>query len=155
MAFKKERGMQNRFQALRIIVFALAAGQLAFLAVVLAIQRAVPPPGSLDPTILPIVAVIVLLSTVAASVRVGQMMTGRASRQPDETARWTAFQSAVILRLALVEGASFLNLVFYLLTGEWLFLLLFVGSFGAFLVQRPSEDEWERIRSRTTGQDLD
>ncbi|MCU0452095.1 MAG: hypothetical protein MUE68_00380 [Bacteroidetes bacterium] len=139
--------MKNRFQALRIIVTALTAGQLAFLAVVFALQRSVAPPESFDPTILPIVATIVLLSSATASIMLGRMLRDKAATFPDEASRWSAYQTSVIIRLALPEGASFLVIVFYLLTGEWLFLLFFIASFGAFLFQKPSEDEWERVRS--------
>lgn len=139
--------MQNRFQSLRIIVLALAAGQLTFLAVAVAVQRSILPPGSIDPTILPIVAVIVLLSAMTASVMLGRILRERSATYPDESSRWGAYRTSVIVRMALPEGASFLIIVFYLFTGEWLFLLLFVGSFGAFLLQRPSEDEWESVGS--------
>lgn len=141
--------MQNRFQSLRIIVLGLGFGQLAFLAVVFAIQRSIAPPEALDPAILPVVAAIVLMVSIAASVQLGRLLVSRASQQSDEASRWTAFQSAVIVRLAFTEAASFMQIVGYLLTGEWLFLVLFVASFGAFLFQRPSEDEWARVRSGT------
>jgi hypothetical protein len=139
--------MPHRYQSLRIIVYGLATGQLAFFAVAYAVQRSVAPPESLDPTVLPVVAVIVLLACVVASVQLGRLLVSRVAQQPDEASRWTAFQSAVIVRLALTEAASFMQIVCYVLTGEWLFILLFVASLGAFLFQRPSEDEWDRIRS--------
>lgn len=138
--------MQSRFQSLRIIVIGLATGQLAFLAVVFAIQRSIAPPDSLDPTVLPIVAAIVLLLSIAASIQVGRFLVARSAQQPDEASRWKAFQSAVIVRLAFIEAASFMQIVGYLLTGEWAFLVFFTASFAAFLFQRPSEDEWERSR---------
>ena len=137
----------DRQQALRIIVAALSAGQLAFLAVVLVIQRSVAPPEGFDLTTLPFVAVIVLIGAVTASFQVGRSLVATAARRSDELAKWTAYQTAVIVRLAILEGASFLTIVFYLLSGEWLFLVLFVASFGAFLFQRPKDEEWEGVRS--------
>lgn len=139
--------MQNRYQSLRIIVFGLASGQMAFLAVVFAIQRSIAPPDSLDPTVLPVVAVLVLMVSIAASIHLGRLLVSRAAQHQNEASRWTAYQSAVIVRLAFTEAASFMQIVGYLLTGEWLFLLLFVASFGAFLFQRPSEDEWDKVRA--------
>ena len=139
--------MNDRFQALRIIVIALAGGQLAFLAVAVAVQRSVVPPESLDQTTLPVVAAVVLLSAIAASFQLSRILIGKASSQTDEASKWKSYQTATIVRMALPEGASFLNVAFYLVTGEWIFLTLFVGSFGAFLFQRPSEDEWHRVRS--------
>jgi hypothetical protein len=139
--------MQNRYQSLRIIVLGLASGQLVFFTVAFAVQRSIEPLDSLTPTVLPIVSVIVLLASVAASLQLGRLLMSNVAQLPDEASRWTAFQSAVIVRLACIEAASFVQIVCYVLTGEWLFILLFVASFGAFLFQRPSEDEWDRIRS--------
>lgn len=136
-----------RQQSLKVIVATLAVGQLAFLTVVLVIQKSVVPPEAFDATTLPAVALIVLFSTILASLQIGRMLVAKAAQKADEEAKWSAFQTAVIVRLALPEASSFLAIVFYLLTGEWIFLTFFAVSFGAFLFQRPKEGEWDEVRS--------
>jgi len=52
------------------------------------------------------------------------------------------FRASSILRWALLEGVNLINLVFFFLSKNYFFLLMFAFGFLFFLFARPSEDSF-------------
>ena len=53
------------------------------------------------------------------------------------------YKSSIILRSALLEGANLICIIFFFLENNYFFLLLFLIGMGAFLLVRPSEDNFK------------
>ena len=55
------------------------------------------------------------------------------------------YRGSIILRSAMLEGANLICIIFYFLEQNYFFLLLFFVGFCAFLLVRPSEDNFKEI----------
>ncbi|MDB4539084.1 hypothetical protein OAU10_03290 [Saprospiraceae bacterium] len=53
------------------------------------------------------------------------------------------YRAAIIMRSAFLEGVNLVCIIFYLLESNYFFLLLFFLGFGAFLLVRPSADNFK------------
>jgi hypothetical protein len=92
-----------------------------------------------DPFLL--VVPIMAIGSFTASVIVFKQLLNAATAKEPLSAKITAYQSALIVRFALLEGASLFGIVTFLLTGN----LLFIGISGLlvlyFLIIRPTKDK--------------
>ncbi len=58
--------------------------------------------------------------------------------------RWNHYRTTCLIRWAMVEGAVFLSLVFYLLDEEWSYLLYGLAGLAILGLWRPEAGELER-----------
>jgi hypothetical protein len=86
----------------------------------------------------------ILVSLTATSA--GYFISSRAAKSGSRAPSNNGIRSillVMIVRLALLEGANLLNVIFYLLTGDYRFLLLFILVLGLSLlaIQTPRVQE--------------
>lgn len=62
-------------------------------------------------------------------------------KQKELTAKTAGYRSVLILRWALIEGPSFLGIVFYTLSGSIVLLVLIVLLVGFFITLKPGIDK--------------
>lgn len=128
-----------------IIHLALLGGQLVFVAVAVLIERSIVPPSDLPADVLLVVNGIAVFSAILASRFVGRMLLRSAWSLHTGSERLAGGLRAFIVRWAILEAAGLLSIVSYLLTGEISFLGIFAIVFVAFLLGKPSEEEWELV----------
>lgn len=129
------------FKEMNIIYFALVAGQIMFFLVAFFIIKDNTNVAFGDEQakmfsyFLPIV--------VIAIIPLGYVMYSKLCRGGKQRGsleeKLTVYRSAVIIKLALIEAAGFLCLVFYILTASNQFLILFAIVIVAFLINKPSK----------------
>mgnify|MGYP001260938337 FL=1 len=149
-------------QTMQMIVGALAGGVLSFLGVVLVLgqQQPGPPPDQPMLTYMSIVATfvaIVMAMIIPGVVIRNQRQAILAGKpKPPEAARElgplvAGYQTAIIIRRALVEGAAFFCLVAYMLERQSLSLVgagvLLVFLLGGFPTRSKLEDAIENERT--------
>ena len=114
------------FNALIIMYIALVVGQLLFMAAAVFLVLS----GSME-AVLPEERNLFLI--IVAFVAVGSVYAGNflynkqlnsIKQLKDFREQFTKLKALIIMRLALLEGPTILAIVFYLLTGSWIFLLL-------------------------------
>lgn len=139
------------FQPLRIVAFALMAGLALFAAVVTYLITSGSQVGS-EAIISPqadilLVAGFGLLCLTMSRFLSGRILenTSREQRQDYPTAIGT-YRTALILRLALLEGPGLLACVFALVTGNTTLLLVTLFMLAMMWVARPSETEFAEWR---------
>ena len=52
------------------------------------------------------------------------------------------FRSAMVLRLILLDGAAFIQIIAYIMTGERVYLFLCVGVLTVFLLTKPTLEKF-------------
>ncbi len=133
----------DTFKQLKIIYFALAAGQVSYFIIVLVlIQRELVMLDKDYSTIWGfIVPVLVVIMVVISRFLYNRMINIKAGNSTREE-KLNTFRSANIVKFALLEGANFLSITFYLLTGDFLYAGIFVIVMGIFLVNFPGKERF-------------
>jgi hypothetical protein len=155
----KPQQLEQAKRILLIIFLALLAGQGIFLGVVSFLHsrgfQTYAAPGD-------VLLIVAALLTVAGPARLrpeefGASRSGGSaagfflyvnrvqaiSQYTDSNSRWRVYLSAVILRLAMLEAASTANIGFYLLTGDYTFLVFVTLLLVLFVVARPTSESFE------------
>lgn len=115
------------------------------MAVAVLIERSVPPPDGISGEMLLIINGIFIFGAILASRFIGMRLLASAKRLGDVQERMLAGLRAFIVRLAILEAAGLLSVVSYILTGENSFFGVFAIVCVAFMLGKPSEDEWEAV----------
>lgn len=137
----REVSPKTFLKTIGIIHLALVVGQVLFGVVVFTQSHAISLnlKDTHDPFLL--VVPIMAIGSFTASIIVFKQLLNAAANKATLTAKITAYQSALIVRFALLEGASLFGIVTFLLRGN----LLFIGISGLivlyFLILRPTKDK--------------
>lgn len=125
-----------------LIVFAgLLLGQCIFLGVILFIHSQGFQLVEEGVEIFQYVAVALTLTAIGVSTFIYRNMMNQAQAQSPRPHPMVTYQTATIIRLAILEGGNMVNLAFYLLTAKEIFLGLFAVIIAAFSLARPASDK--------------
>jgi anaerobic C4-dicarboxylate transporter len=133
--------MQNSFlKTMRIIFFALLAGQIIFMAVAFFTVNNNPPQSQSDDLFNIIVPVAIGLGLFMSSLLFKQMLA-KIKKDDSFEQKLEAYRSALIIRYALLEVPSIFSTVVYLFSGNIIFLAFSGVMILAFLINMPSRDK--------------
>jgi nitric oxide reductase large subunit len=133
--------MQNSFlKTMRIIFFALLAGQIIFMAVAFFTVNNNPPQSQSDDLFNIIVPVAIGLGLFMSSLLFKQMLA-KIKKDDFFEQKLEAYRSALIIRYALLEVPSIFSTVVYLFSGNIIFLAFSGVMILAFLMNMPSRDK--------------
>ena len=133
--------MQNSFlKTMRIIFFALLAGQIIFIAVAFFMVTNNPPQSQSDDLFNIIVPVAIGSGLFMSSLLFKQMLA-KIKKDDSFEKKLEAYRSALIMRYALLEGPSIFSTVVYLLSGNIIFLAFSGVMILAFLMNMPSQNK--------------
>ena len=136
----------DRTRKIPLLIFAgMLAGQILFLAAVLLVHSqgfATNPDLS---EIFLILAGLYSLGAIAAGFLFYSSRIKATSTLASEELRFRSMLSAMIVRLALLEGANMLNIAAFLITGDRQFLIFVVLIGGLFLMARPTSEVFEDV----------
>lgn len=133
--------MQNSFlKTMRIIFFALLAGQIIFMAVAFFTVNNNPPQSQSDDLFNIIVPVAIGLGLFMSGMLFKQLL-GKIKNDASFEKKLEAYRSAMIIRYALLEGPSIFSTVAYLLSGNIIFLAFSGVMILAFLMNMPSRNK--------------
>lgn len=113
----------NTFKQIRIIFFALIAGQIFYMTLALFIAGNDLISASLDYNSLFgfIIPVIIIILVISSKLLYRRLL----SQQPRETSldeKIKSYRTLNIIKFALLEGANFISITFYMLTGDFLYI---------------------------------
>lgn len=133
--------MQNSFlKTMRIIFFALLAGQIIFIVVAFFMVKNNPPQSQSDDLFNIIVPVAVGSGLFMSSLLFKQMLA-KIKNDDSFEKKLEAYRSALIIRYALLEGPSIFSTGVYLLSGNIIFLAFSGVMILAFLMNMPSRNK--------------
>jgi len=133
----------DSFRQLKIIFFALAAGQIIyFLITLILIQEEMlilnKDYGTIWGFIIPVVVVIL----VVASRLFYNHVINVNIKLSSESEKLEVYRAGNILKFALLEGANLVSITFYMLTGDFLYAGMFVIVLGIFFVNFPGKEKF-------------
>jgi hypothetical protein len=128
------------FKTIRLIHFALLAGQCLFVAVVLFLRNHVSPDSVAEINMFLIVALALSVSGYFVGNLLFKQMVAVAAGKETFAQKLMVYQSALIIRYALIEGASLFSIVCLFLTGSFTFLLITGVLIIYFIFIRPKID---------------
>jgi hypothetical protein len=133
----------NDVKAVRVLFFALLAGQLAFALIVTALVEAgFLASGNNEVTTILLVAVIVLAITAVPASYVFFKKRIAAINPEDELGKkLELYRAALILRMALCEMPALLSIIAYFVTHSHAFLWIIIVLIGNFLFIYPSGEK--------------
>ncbi len=126
-----------------LIYLGLLGGQVLFAITALAIT----PSGKFsinapnDPYL--IVVPIMAIGSLTASVMLYRQLLAAAINKPTVQQKVVGYQTAMIIRLALLEGASLFGIVVYIVTTNLLYLTISGVLIAFFITIRPTRDKIE------------
>jgi len=133
--------MQNSFlKTMRIIFFALLAGQIIFIAVAFFTITNNSPQSQSDDLFNIIVPVAIGFGLFMSSLLFKQMLA-KIKKDDSFEQKLEAYRSALIIRYALLEVPSIFSTVVYLFSGNIIFLAFSGVMILAFLMNMPSRDK--------------
>lgn len=132
-------------RTLFLMYIALLIGQLFFLGFVLFFFR--DNPISVDATTKEILFYLALFVTVGGLTGSRIIFKNKVEKLKKESAlsrKLMGFQTATVIRFALIEAPAMLNIIAYLLTGDDNYLYIIAILIGYFMVLKPSKAQVER-----------
>jgi len=132
----------DTFKQLKIIFFALTAGQISYFIVTLFLIQN-------DTVILNkdfstvggfIVPLVVVIMVVASKLLYNKAINSKIEAGDEE--KLITYRTSNIVKFALLEGANLFSITFYLLTGDFLYVGMFVIVMGIFLVNYPGKEKF-------------
>lgn len=133
--------MQNSFlKTMRIIFFALLAGQLIFIAIAFFIVTNNPPQSQADDMFNIIVPILVGSGLFISNFMFRQLL-GKIKYDSSFEIKLEAYRSALIIRYALLEGPSIFSTVAFLLSGNIIFLAFSGVMILAFMMNMPNRNK--------------
>ncbi len=132
----------DTFKQLKIIFVALALGQILYFVVTLFLIQ--------NDTVIPnkdfstaggfIVPLVVVLMVVASKLLYNRDINSKIEAGDEE--KIITYRISNIVKFALLEGANLFSITFYLLTGDFLYVGMFVIVMGIFLVNYPGKEKF-------------
>ncbi len=132
----------DTFKQLKIIFFALAAGQVFYFVVsfiliengTVMLNKDFSTMGGF------IVPLVVVLMVVASKLLYNRAINSKVKAGDEE--KLITYRTSNILKFALLEGANMFSITFYLLTGDFLYAGMFVIILGIFFVNYPGREKF-------------
>jgi hypothetical protein len=145
VAYSKKH-MKAFFQQLRILYFALLAGQLGFLFVIFMLKGQPSRMGLLTlDNPLPLLSVGLMFVAVLVAYGLNEKRKALGAQSGGNLAEKAEhYRSVIIFRCALTEAANMVALVLAFLNGDGIFFLVFAAGVVAFLYFRPDVREFLR-----------
>ena len=134
--------IEQFFKTLNMIFFALFSGQIIFFGVVyyMSLQNgALIPNAATDMVMLIQLLPIIGLLPIPAAYVLYSVQTKTAKMLPNNDQKLKAYQSSVIIKLALFEATCFIGLVGFLLTAADNFWAVFIAGLVFMLLNRPTK----------------
>ncbi len=132
----------DSFKQLKIIFFALAAGQLTYFIVSLILVQDESVILNKDfSTVGGFVVPLVVVSMVVASKLLYTRAINSKLKAGDEE-KLITYKTWNIVKFALLEGANLFSITFYLLTGDFLYAGMFIIVMGIFVVNYPGKEKF-------------
>ena len=126
---------------LRMLYLALVAGVIIFLAVVINLLGSENITTTGDLEILFLVDVIVTAVMLPGAYLISNRLYEQINRKESLANRLAQFQSAFIIRLAMIEAPALLSVIVLLLTGNISALALFALSLALFALNYPTPEK--------------
>jgi len=143
-----------RFKTTRIIHLALLAGQVLFAAVVFFLTRSTAISTDTNNPLF-VVAPLLAMAAVVASIFLYKQQLALATQQQTLNSKLAQYQTALIIRWALLESASLFNIVCYFVTGNFALLLIAFLIIAYFISIRPTINSAENDLNLTYEEKLD
>ena len=138
---------QGYIKSLKIIHLALVIGQIMFLVISVIINRMIGPMYSGDKsmnTLLFYVVPLLTIGCVVVSMMFYKSKISQVHESDDLDIKLSVYRSANIIRFALLETPSFLAILAYLFSGNWIFLMYMVIIVVFFFVFRPTIENFSK-----------
>ncbi|MBN1251644.1 MAG: hypothetical protein JXR51_14080 [Bacteroidales bacterium] len=135
--------VKEYFKALTIMHFALVLGQLFFMLVAIFLSLSGNINGELNDmrNLFLIIVAFVTLAGVYGGNFIYNKQLEAVKQKKDYKQQFTDVKALIITRLALLEAPSFLAIVFYILTGSWMFLIFVLLVVMLFLKLKPNKEK--------------
>lgn len=127
---------------LSIIFLGLISGQVLFFVVAFFLVKSgsFPTNGNLNSVfkiVVPVINVIAIL--IGYVLYNSKIKSARSISEVNEKIRM--YQGASIVRMASLEGANVFNIVFFLVTGNYFYIVYFVAAMAIYVFLKPSADK--------------
>lgn len=134
----------NKFvQTLTIIYMALLSGLLFFIAIVFfQFDGGMTPTFDTSDTLLLIYPVIAI-GAIVVSQMIFKKLLVTAQNKPDLKSKLGSYQTASIIKFAMIEGPAFLGIVFSMTTGNTAFIAIAIVLVIFLILQKPSRAKVE------------
>jgi hypothetical protein len=133
--------MNPFFKTLQLIWFSLLLGPLMFLVVTLVvIEGQMYAPDLVQ--IMTLICPVLMLGMVATSQILFQQLLQKAKSSEMQETQMKAYQSASVIKFALIEGANLFGIIAFLLTQAYWILALVGGCFVWMILQRPTPQKY-------------
>lgn len=134
---------QNFFTVLNIIFIALSMGQLILFGVVffIASQNSIQRNMDLD-SILLYLSPAYSISMIFISKFLYNKISQSIDRSLDVKSKAMKYRTSSIVNWAMLESANLFSLISFLLTSNYVHLLIFAGVFAGFILNRPSKEKF-------------
>ena len=133
----------DTIKQLKIIFFVLAIGQITYFVVTLILIQSEKVTLNKDFSTVGgfIVPVIVIILVVASRLLYNKLINSKTAGTTHQEKLLT-YRTGSILKFVLLEGANFLSITFYLLTGDFLYAAMFVIIIAIFFANFPSREKF-------------
>ncbi len=131
------------FRVLRILHIALTMGVMFFLGVgsyITFFSPPITPPEEEFPFVYFTILLLISMSTVGIGLFVFRVILAKIPKQESLRRRLQVYQTAFLIKMALLEGPGLLSGVFLILTGKWIFVVVGVVLVAFMLMQVPTID---------------
>ena len=148
MSLTTESQFSQAFTSLRIIFIALLVAQLTFAGIVFYLTRsAALGPAIQDSPLLDYVLPLLIVVQVTVAVLFASRRMDALRSEPDLATRIGLYKTAFLLKCAMLEGASFLALIGFLLSQSLLFVGMFIIVLLTFLLNKPNAERITEVLS--------
>ena len=139
----KRQTSREYFQMLRIMYYALIAGQMFFGLIALYLNMADPVDSGeneLRDILIYLVPLFVIFGLIAGNFLYRSRLQV-CRKKSDLIEKMSDYRSALILRYAFLEGPSLFSIIAYLLTGDFLFMGMAIFMIGLFITIPPTRSK--------------
>ncbi len=144
----------DTFKQIRIIFYALIAGQLLYLiiALILGGNEAISTDKGFS-TVLGFIIPVIIIALVIGSKVIYKHLSDQ-GRDVSFEEKINSYRNNNIIRLAMLESANILSITFYLLTGDFLYIGMFVIVLALSFMYIPGKEKFIED-FQLTGEDLE
>jgi hypothetical protein len=131
------------FKQLKIIFLTLVTGQIIYflISLILVIDEMVDLDKDFSTIWGFIIPVIVVIMVVASRLLYNYMINTNLDGTSEEQ-KQNIYKTGNLIKYVLLESANLLSITFYLLTGDFLYLGMFIIVLGIFLINIPGKDKF-------------
>ena len=131
---------ETSFKVMTLVFGALLVGQVVFLSVIFFIHSQGFEVNVESVEVFQYIGIAATLLGISAGNVLYQNLRKAGSSESDLAFKSVRYNTATLVRLALLEATNLINLVFYLMSGDNLFLGTFTLGIAAFILARPQRD---------------